>query len=311
MTARRARAAPGAQTPGSGASEALTEEDFERLAALHVRAMGQRLRETCEDEAYDSWTLEEKAKEMIDAEAPARQGRKVAKLARDARLKDPAACVEDVTYMPERKLSKDRANRLAECGWVESDEVLVVISKTGAGKSFLSQALGNAACRRPMPTRYLRLADMCAELNRARPADDGSYHDVMDRLKGVKPLIIDDFLTTPIETVNTVDLLEALEAREGRRATLIASQLEPNEWYLRLEGEIIADSILGRVASPAATSTSTGRTCASGSPRTGRGRSSHRYHLGRNRGTAPTGFAVPRHATAQDGRGRVRLRPWR
>ena len=168
---------------------------------------------------------------------------------RDARFKAPGACVEDVIYMPERKLSKDRVNRLAECGWVESDEVLVVISKTGAGKSFLSQTIGNAACRRLMPTRYVRLADMCAELNRARLAGDGSYYEAMDRLKAVKLLIIDDFLTTPIETVNVVDLFEVLEAREGRRATLIASQLEPNEWYLRLEGEVIADSILGRVAS--------------------------------------------------------------
>lgn len=79
-------------------------------------------------------------------------------------------------------------------------------------------------------------------------AADGSYYRAMDRFKSVKLLIIDDFLTTPIETVNSVDLFEILEAREGRRATLIASQLEPNEWYLRIEGELIADSILGRVA---------------------------------------------------------------
>ena len=30
---------------------------------------------------------------------------------------------------------------------------------------------------------------------------------------------------------------------------MIASQLEPDEWYLRMEGELVADSILGRVAS--------------------------------------------------------------
>ncbi len=71
----------------------------------------------------------------------------------------------------------------------------------------------------------------------------------MDRYKSVKLLILDDFLTTPIQTENSVDLFELLEAREGRRATLIASQLEPDEWYLRIEGRLIADSILGRVAS--------------------------------------------------------------
>lgn len=122
----------------------LTEEDFAKFTAFRVRAMGQRLREMCEDESYDSWTFEEKVKEMIDAEDAARQERKVAKLVREARFKEPAACVEDVIYMPERKLSKDRLARLAECGWVEGDEVLVAISKTGCGKSFVAQALGNA-----------------------------------------------------------------------------------------------------------------------------------------------------------------------
>ena len=68
-------------------------------------------------------------------------------------------------------------------------------------------------------------------------------------LRITRRFALDDFLTTPVETVNSVDLFEILEAREGRRATMIASQLEPNEWYLRIEGELIADSILGRVAS--------------------------------------------------------------
>lgn len=235
--------------PGSEVSSVLSEEDFAKFTAFRVRAMGQRLREMCEDDAYDGWTFEEKIKEMIDAEDAARRQRKIAKLVRDARFKDPSACIEDVIYMPERKLSKDRVVRLAGCDWAADDEVLVVISKTGAGKSYLAQAIGNAACRRLMSTRYVRLADMCAELNRARASKDGSFYAVMDRFKSVKLLIIDDFLTTPIQTTNSVDLFEILEAREGRRATLIASQLEPNEWYLRIEGELIADSILGRVAS--------------------------------------------------------------
>ena len=128
---------------------------------------------------------------------------------------------------------------------------MVVISKSGCGKSFLSQALGNAACRRLIPVRYARLAGICEELNRARAAGDGSYFEAMDRLKNVQMLIVDDFMTTPIGTKNAVDLFEIMEAREGRRATLIASQLEPNEWYLRIEGELMADSILNRIATAA------------------------------------------------------------
>ena len=129
--------------------------------------------------------------------------------------------------------------------------MVVIISKTGCGKSFISQALGNAACRRLFTVRCARLADIMDDLDRYRAAGDGSYHERMDAYKRVQLLIVDDFPTTPIATQGAIDLFEIMEAREGRTATLIASQLEPNEWYLRIEGELMADSILNRVATGA------------------------------------------------------------
>ena len=86
------------------------------------------------------------------------------------------------------------------------------------------------------------------ELNRARAHADGSYFEKMDRLKMVKPLIVDDFMTTSISARDAVDLFEIMEAREGRQATLIASQLEPEERHLRIEGGLMTDSILNRIA---------------------------------------------------------------
>ena len=58
-------------------------------------------------------------------------------------------------------------------------------------------------------------------------------------------------MTTPIATQSAVELFEVMESRESRKATIVASQLEPNEWYLRIEGELMADSILNRIATGA------------------------------------------------------------
>lgn len=229
----------------------LTEEHFELFKEFRIKAMGDKLREMVDDASYDAYTFEEKMEMLLDAEASARRARKVDKKVKAAMFKDPAACVEDIVYLPDRKLSKDRIARLAACDWVGECEVVVVISKTGCGKSFLCQAIGNAACRRLIDVRYARLAGICEELNRARAAGDGSYFELMDEFKTVSLLIIDDFMTTPISTLNAVDLFEILEARENLAATVIASQLEPNEWYLRIEGELMADSILSRTATVA------------------------------------------------------------
>ena len=48
-------------------------------------------------------------------------------------------------------------------------------------------------------------------------------------------------MTTPIATQSAVELLEVTGSREGRKAMIVAFQLEPNEWHLRIEGELIAD----------------------------------------------------------------------
>ena len=86
----------------------LTEEHFELFRQFRIKAMGDKLREMVEDESYDRFTFEEKMEMLIDAEAAARRERKVAKLVKDARFKDPSACVEDVVYLPDRTLAKGR-----------------------------------------------------------------------------------------------------------------------------------------------------------------------------------------------------------
>ena len=89
---------------------------------------------------------------------------------------------------------------------------------------------------------------MFMELNRARAHADGSCFEKMDRFKTIKLPIVDDFMTTPISTQAAAGRFSIRAAREGKRATLIAPQLEPEEWYLRIEGELMADSILNRIA---------------------------------------------------------------
>ena len=212
----------------------LTEEDFARFKEFRCTAMGNKLREIIDDPAYDSMTFEEKVKEMIDAQVNAKVTNKIQKLNKAAGFKLADACVEEIVYLPERTLSKDRIMRLASCKWVEDNEVVAIISKTGCGKSYIAQALGNAACRNLHSVRYRRLADIFADLNQARAACDGSYYERIDEFKTVKVLIMDDFMTTPITTENAIDLFEILEAREGTGATLIASQRYRQESFANL-----------------------------------------------------------------------------
>lgn len=222
----------------------LGEEDFALFTRWRVGAFGRKLREVCDDEAYDDMTFEDKIGMCIDAEVEARDSRKIDKAVRTARFKLKGACVEDIYYLPDRSVTRDRIARLATCAWIGARENLVIISESG-GKSYIAQALGVAARRKPMSVRYARPNDMLRELNVARSEERAC--DALDRFAKPDPPILDDFFTTPIENpLNAVDLFEILEAREGHGSTMFASQLEPDQWYLRISSELCADSILSR-----------------------------------------------------------------
>ena len=93
----------------------LTEEHFELFKDFRIKAMGDKLREMVEDKSYDAFTFEEKMEMLLDAELSARRTRKVDKLVKNAKFKDPSACVEEIVYLPDRTLAKDRIARYAEC----------------------------------------------------------------------------------------------------------------------------------------------------------------------------------------------------
>jgi DNA replication protein DnaC len=223
----------------------LTEEHFELFTKYRIRAMGDKLREIIEDTAYDNKTFEEKMEILLDAETDARYGRKVEKLSKSAGFKQRSACVEDIIYLEGRSLNRDRIARFSKCEWVNDHDNVVILSKTGGGKSYVAQALGNAACRSEHSVIYRRLADLLRDLDIART--NGNFYEKMDRIAAVSLLILDDFFTTPVSERGIIDLFEILEAREGRGSTLFASQIDPAEWYLRIEAEVIADSTLSRI----------------------------------------------------------------
>ena len=63
----------------------------------------------------------------------------------------PSASVEDIEYLPERKLDKSQILRLASCAYIQEAHNVILLGATGAGKTYLACALGMAA-NRNLPT---------------------------------------------------------------------------------------------------------------------------------------------------------------
>ncbi|GAA1325092.1 ATP-binding protein [Leucobacter albus] len=204
----------------------LTEDDMPLLTKLRLTAFGVTVIGIANDPSFDEWSFSQKIRHALDQETEARGERRMLKLLKASRTPNPAACVEDIHYRDGRSLNREVVARLAACKWVERTTNLLILGSSSVGKSYLAQALVNAACRRDCTAAYYRLDDLANQLAVYQHADPSRLR-FLEYLHSCDVLILDDFLTTPITGEATADLLNILAAREGRGSTVVTSQFDP------------------------------------------------------------------------------------
>jgi DNA replication protein DnaC len=197
------------------------------------------------DTAVGALSFDERFTLIVDAEYLARDNRRLARLLKEAELRIPNACMEDVDTSAARGADRGMLRQLATCAWIADHLNVLVTGATGVGKSYLSSALGQAACRRGLRVVYKRVPRLFDEIALARA--DGSFARLLGRLAKADLLVLDDLgLGTPTEA-HRHDLLEVLEDRYGRSSTVVTSQLPVAKWHEWIGDPTVADAVLDRL----------------------------------------------------------------
>ena len=82
----------------------------------------------------------------------------------NARLSIPNATVEGIEYYEDRKLSRKDFTLLSTCKYIEDEHHIIFKGASGNGKTYLACALGEAACRKHLSVRYIRMPELLDEL---------------------------------------------------------------------------------------------------------------------------------------------------
>ena len=223
----------------------LNEQTFDKLSYMKLRGMAAAFHQQMEDSAMISLSFEDRFGLLVDAEYAKRRNTLLQRLISKATFKDSSACLEDIDYRDDRKLDRSLFVRLSTCTYIEEHRDVVIMGATGAGKTYIGCALGNAACRKFISVKYIRLPELLVELSIAR--GDGTYRKIMAQYRKYGLLILDEWLLSPLETIAARDLLEIIEARYERASTIFLSQFAPAGWYERLGEGTIADAVLDRI----------------------------------------------------------------
>ena len=144
------------------------EETIQKLMEMKLVAMAQAFRDLVAQAPGNQMSFAEQAALMIDREWIDRENRRLARLTRAAHLSVADASLENVWCDPARGLDKAVIRDLATGKWIRNKQNVIIVGKTGVGKTFLGAALAQAACRNGMRALCTR-ATAAAARTRHRP----------------------------------------------------------------------------------------------------------------------------------------------
>jgi DNA replication protein DnaC len=222
----------------------LTHPTLNLLHELGLHGMAKGFKELDANPEAASLSHAEWLALILEHEVTLRRQKRFEARSKNARLRQ-SACVEDVDYRRPRGLERSLFMKLADCQWIRDHRHVLLIGKTGVGKSWLSCALGQKACREDFSVQYHRASRLFAELDLAR--GDGRYAKLLAKLAKVNVLILDDLGPEPMLPEHRRDLLEIAEDRCGRGSFIITSQVPVDQWHQVIGDPTLADAILDRI----------------------------------------------------------------
>lgn len=149
----------------------------------------------------------------------------------------------------DRGITKQKLKDLSQLGFFHSKEHLLLIGKTGEGKTHLAISLGRKLCQESLSVHFLPVNLLFEEVLAARAS--GKYLGYLKKLRQTQVLILDDFALRGYSHDEASVLVDILEDRSKKGPVIVTSQVEPEGWFKLFEDPVIAEAIVDRLKFPA------------------------------------------------------------
>ena len=158
------------------------------------------------------------------------------------------ADIEDWDFSFDRGIPKTKLVELATGSFYHNKENLILLGKTGEGKTHLAQAIGRRLCQEEVRVSFISLNILFEEIQCQKLA--GRYLGFIRNLNRAQILILDDFGIRAYTHDEACILMDILEERYRKLSVILTSQVDPKGWTKLFEDPVIAEAIVDRLSHP-------------------------------------------------------------
>ena len=184
---------------------------------------------------------------LLEDEALYRKNRFANSLLTRAKFRNTCE-LEDWDQTFDRGLTKSKIKELVAMSFYNNKENLVLLGRTGEGKTHLAVAIGRRLCSEGLSTAFLPLNLLFEEILAAKAA--GKYLSYLKKLCQTKVLVLDDFGLRSYSHDEANTLVDILEERSRKGPVIVTSQVDPKGWHKLFEDPVIAEAIVDRLVNP-------------------------------------------------------------
>jgi DNA replication protein DnaC len=222
----------------------MTDEMAQLLKSLHLARIAEILDEELANAEKSNLSYQELMARLLRAQWHQAQQNALAWRIERAKLPEKWT-LESFPFKKQPGVSQKQMRAFAELEFVTKAENLVFIGPTGVGKTGLASSLLLKALQNGYRGRFIRAQDLFDEMYASLA--DRSTRKLLSYLSRIDVLLIDEMGYLNLKPEQTNVFFKLMEERYQRKATVITTNLEYDEWHNFLGNKPLVDALLSRL----------------------------------------------------------------